>query len=208
MIARQTVRQNVNQLREERSQFAPSLMSNVSYTNNDSNAALTNPLDTGESDEVVYSLNLNMPISSGGKNYYSTKQRSLELSQAEIDYRNQITTTEHQFDATIRTINDHVDSLDSLAIIIDANFSSSKGIKRAYKLGTRTITDVLASESKLYNSVRDYENLRYDFVIELISLNELMGDLNQESIQKIAQWMGPLNLEESTSPIPLHLIKK
>ncbi|GAL16316.1 outer membrane efflux protein [Vibrio astriarenae] len=91
-------------------------------------------------------------------------------------------------------INDLSQSVESYERIIRANYASYRGIQRAQQLGTRTITDLLAAESKLFNAVRDYQNTRYDYVINLINLEKSTGMLSLDSVQKLTNLMVEMNL--------------
>ncbi|USD40036.1 TolC family protein [Vibrio sp. SCSIO 43135] len=206
-IAKRQVSKNRNQLRESGSDFLPSLSGSVSYSHNDTNAGSTDPLDLGRNDQLVYSLNLDIPIISGGGDYHKYQKSALELTKAEIDLRDRIQNTEQSFHEAISNINDNAESLISLRTIIKANYASYRGIQKAYKLGTRTITDLLAAESKLFNSIRDYENARYTYVIETLGLEQLVGRLNLDTIKKISALMAHSDSTQTNSPIPLHLIE-
>lgn len=206
IIARQQVSRNNSLLSESGSDFLPSLSASISYNNNDSNAPSQDPLDTGISNQTVYSLNLDIPITSGGSDYYRYEKTALELSQAKIDYQNQIKNTQQAFNVIINNINDNAESLTSLETIIRANHTSYQGIQKAYKLGTRTITDLLAAESKMFNSIRDYENARYSYVIETLNLENLLGNLDESKISNISRLMSVTSASNTESPIPLHLL--
>ncbi|UJF20372.1 TolC family protein (plasmid) [Vibrio sp. SS-MA-C1-2] len=79
-------------------------------------------------------------------------------------------------------------------------------MQRAYELGTRTVTDLLAADTKLFNSLRDYESARYDYVIELISLSQLRGGLTVSTIKKIMQLMIESNERDPQPLVPKHLL--
>ncbi len=206
-IAKKQVFKSKSLLRESGSNFLPSLSGSISYSHNDTNAESSDPLDTGRSEQVVYSLNLSMPLINGGSDYYRYQQSSLELSKAEVDLLDTVQNTQQAFYEAVSNINDNADSLNSLKAIIKANYASYKGIQRAYKLGTRTITDLLAAESKLFNSIRDYENARYSYLIETLGLEQLLGRLNMETINKISALMTSTEFQQNDSAIPLHFLE-
>ncbi len=206
-IAKRQVFKSKSLLRESGSDFLPSLSGSISYSHNDTNAESSDPLDTGRSEQVVYSLNLSLPLISGGGDYYRYQKSSLELSKAEIDLHDTVQNTQQAFHESISNLNDNADSLISLKAIIKANYASYKGIQRAYKLGTRTITDLLAAESKLFNSIRDYENARYTYLIETLNLEQLLGRLNMTTINKISALMTTIESQQNDSAIPLHFLE-
>lgn len=207
LIAQQTVNQRRQTLKETGSTFVPSLKGSIGYTYNDTNESTATVYpDNGITEEAVYTLTLDIPIVDGGRDYYRYQQNKVSITQSEIDLQNSKSRSQQQFDAFIYDINDFSASLQSLTVIIQANYASYIGIQKAHKLGTRTITDLLSAESKLFSSIRDYENARYDYIITLVQLNELIGNLNKNTIGKIAEQMSPIGDKRADSPIPLHLL--
>jgi outer membrane protein TolC len=204
-IAKRQVSKNVNLLRESGSKFLPSLSTSISYSYNDTND-VTDADDLGISEQVVYSLNLDIPIISGGRNIYGYQKSQLELTKAEIDFNDQYEKNQQLFHETISDINDSADSLVSFQAILKANYASYRGIQKAYKLGTRTVTDLLAAESKLFNSIRDYENTRYSYLTQTLKLEQISGRLNLSTIDKISALMEKMDSENAQSPIPYHLL--
>ncbi|WP_255526668.1 TolC family protein [Photobacterium sp. BZF1] len=207
LIAKQEVNKSRQVLRETGSTFAPSLKGSIGYTYDNTNDASAKIYpDKGVTEETVYTLTLDVPILNGGRDYYRYQQNKVDIDRTEIDLQNSKNLSQQQFDEFIYNINDFSASLTSLTTIIQANYASYIGIQKAHKLGTRTITDLLSAESKLYGSIRNYENARYDYVINLIQLNERIGNLNMATVGKIAEQMSPVGDDSSQSPIPLHLM--
>ncbi|MGF1724640.1 TolC family protein [Photobacterium nomapromontoriensis] len=209
LIAQQEVDKSRQALKETGAEFIPSLKGSIGYTYDNTNdaSAKIHP-EKGITEEVVYTLTLDVPIFNGGKDYFRYKQNKTNIERADIDLQDSKQQSQQHFDEFIYNINDYSVSLESLTIIIQANYSSYIGIQKAHKLGTRTITDLLSAESKLFSSIRDYERARYDYIITLIQLNELVGNLTLNTINKIAAKMSPANDGTADSPIPLHLISQ
>ncbi|MDV5167891.1 TolC family protein [Photobacterium rosenbergii] len=207
LIAKQEVNKSRQVLRETGSTFVPSLKGSIGYTYDNTNDASAKIYpDKGVTEETVYTLTLDVPILNGGRDYYRYQLNKVDIDRTEIDLQNSKNFSQQQFDEFIYNINDFSASLTSLTTIIQANYASYIGIQKAHKLGTRTITDLLSAESKLYGSIRDYESARYDYVINLIQLNERIGNLNMATVGKIAEQMSPMGDDSSQSPIPLHLM--
>ncbi|PSU44636.1 ABC transporter permease [Photobacterium frigidiphilum] len=207
LIAQQQVKKSRQTLKETGATFVPSLTGSIGYTYDDTNDASATVLpDNGVTEEAVYTLKLDVPILNGGRDYYRYEQNKFDIERTEIDLQDSKDQSQQQFDEFIYNINDYSASLASLKTIIQANYASYNGIQKAHKLGTRTITDLLSAESKLFSSIRDYESARYDYIINLVQLNELIGNLNMNTIGKIAEQMSPVSDRKTDSPIPLHLL--
>lgn len=208
LISKKQLNLSKQKIKETQSEFSPTLTGDVSYRkDNTNNPSSNSPPDFGINESVVYSLNLNLPISTGGSDLYTYRKNKIEFEKTHLDLIKSGEDSLQAFNNHIENINDFSRSLDSYSLIIKANYASYNGIKKAHKLGTRTITDLLSAESKLFNSIRDYESARYNYVIEIINLHELIGLLNMHSIKNIMNDMVPITDDLSSSPIPLHLIK-
>lgn len=195
-------------LQESGADFLPSVSVTGSYRNDDSNNYdRTDLTATGKSESMTLGLNLSVPIISGGSNYYSYSKNSTTLERRQILLENTFVQTRDSTYQTILNINDLSQAISTFETIIKANYSSYQGIQRAYQLGTRTITDLLAAETKLFNSLRDYQNARYDYVIESIKLERLIGTLNIESISRVMGMMVNISELDKNYIVPPHLIK-
>ncbi|WP_232321902.1 TolC family protein [Photobacterium jeanii] len=207
LIAQRQVTQSRQALKETGADFVPSLKGSIGYTYDNTNDATANVFpDKGVTEEAKYALTLDVPILNGGRDYYRYEQNKVNIEKAEIDLEDRKQQSQQSFDEFIYNINDFSASLDSLAEIIKANYASYIGIQKAHKLGTRTITDLLSAESKLFSSIRDYENARYDYIITTLQLNDRIGNLTPVTIGKIAEQMSPMNDSKADSPIPFHLL--
>ena len=58
-----------------------------------------------------------------------------------------------------------------------------------YQVGTRNIVDVHDSQRQLYNSVRDYNNSRYDYILDNLRLKQAAGTLNPGDLQALSQYL-------------------
>ena len=62
--------------------------------------------------------------------------------------------------------------------IIARTFGAGMATEIGYQVGTRNIVDVLDAQRQLYNSVRDYNNSRYDYILDNLRLKQAAGTLN------------------------------
>ncbi|WP_299495336.1 TolC family protein [uncultured Shewanella sp.] len=208
LISKKELKKSKQQIKEAQSTFSPTLTGDIRYRkDNTNNPSSNSPPDFGINESIVYSLNFSLPLSTGGSDLYTYRKNKVEFEKSHLDLIKSGEDSLQTFNNLIANINDFSRSLESYSLIIKANYASYNGIKKAHKLGTRTITDLLSAESKLFNSIRDYESARYNYVIDLINLNEVIGLLNMHYINSIMSDMVPMTDNLSSSPIPLHLIK-
>ncbi|MGL6259389.1 TolC family protein [Vibrio sp. WXL210] len=209
LISKNTLDISRQSLKESGATFLPSLSLSGSYSYDYAHSFedLQDPTATGNSDSASVSLNLSIPITSGGSDYYDYKKNALAIERQELLYQDTLISTRNDVNSLIMDVNDLAQSVDSFERIIRANYSSYRGIQRAQQLGTRTITDLLAAESKLFNAVRDYQNTRYDYVINIINLEKSKGSLSLISMQNMMDLMTDMSSQSDEELIPMHLLE-
>ena len=60
---------------------------------------------------------------------------------------------------------------------------------RGRELGSRSLMDVLNAERQLYAAVREYNNARYDYVFNTLSLKQVAGVLNAADLTSLTMFM-------------------
>jgi outer membrane protein TolC len=207
IVSEKTLKRIFRTLKETGSNFAPSLSASASYRHDDTNNfdPITSPGATGISDSKSLGLTLTVPITTGGSDYYAYKKNEKTIERNELLLLDTRNTVKNDLEISILNINDFSQSIFTFENIIRANYSSYNGIKRAYDLGTRTLTDLLAAESKLFSAIRDYESAKYDYVIESIRLDKTVGNLSPLSIEKIMALMVNESSIRDMDVIPEHL---
>jgi len=74
---------------------------------------------------------------------------------------------------------------------ITSSQSAYEATKAGYDVGTRNLIDVLNAEQALYQARRDFFQARYDYIIDKLLLDQLVGGLSSEDITDINQWLDP-----------------
>ena len=67
--------------------------------------------------------------------------------------------------------------------------SALEATDAGYEVGTRNIVDVLISQRVLYQAQRDYANARYDYIISMLKLREVAGQLSPEHLAQLDRWL-------------------
>ena len=58
-------------------------------------------------------------------------------------------------------------------------------IQAGFKVGSRTSVDVLNAQRELYRAQRDLARARYDYLLSLLRLEQAVGALSVEDLQRI-----------------------
>lgn len=73
--------------------------------------------------------------------------------------------------------------------VIRSSQSALEATQAGYDVGTRNIVELLDAQSTYFDAKNTYEQLRYNFVLQQITLNQLTGDLDEEDIQALNKWL-------------------
>jgi outer membrane protein len=77
-----------------------------------------------------------------------------------------------------RAVNTDVEQVQARKQSIISNQSAVEATEIGYQVGTRNIVDVLDAQRQLYTSVRNYNNSRYDYILDNLRLKQAAGTLN------------------------------
>ncbi|MEZ5511379.1 MAG: TolC family outer membrane protein [Gammaproteobacteria bacterium] len=178
--------------RVKRAGHAPTLDLVGSYAHNTSDAPLSfqQPgIDTPDTTATTISLQLEIPLYSGGLTSASQRQ-SKYLSLAARDTENyarrqviQDATNFYQLVvANVAQVNARKQSQTSARVALDAT-------QAGYEAGTRTIVDVLSVQRNLFQAQRDYINARFDYILNSLRLKQVAGMLTEQELLALEQWI-------------------
>ncbi len=184
MAARET-------LKQQSTGWAPQLNLMGSWTNDNQ----TNINQVGfklpalRTDRVRYGLSLNFPIVQGGLVIASTHQAQYNYlsasSQREFTYRSVVSNTRQSFLGVITGISKI--KADWQSVISAQNALSAT--KSGYRVGTRTMADVLSDVTSLYQAQQQYADDQYLYIIDTIELKFNAGTLSVDDIKTINSWL-------------------
>jgi len=134
-------------------------------------------------------LQISIPIFSGGATRSKTKQavHLYEQSQKQLEtlHRQVESNTRQAFRGVLTQISQAA----ALKQAIVSNESALEATSASFKVGTRTIVDVLNSQSSLIQAKKNYANARYDYIVKSMQLKQAAGTLSPEDIQHINAWL-------------------
>lgn len=137
----------------------------------------------------VASLNLSFPIFQGGAVFANTKKAEYAYQgasqQREIDYRAVVSGTRQAYLGVIAGISSIKASYRSVV----SNQKSLEATEAGYKVGTRTMVNVLTSLSALNDARKTYSKSQYDYLNSLINLKLEAGTLGPNDITQISSWL-------------------
>jgi outer membrane protein len=136
------------------------------------------------------SLNLELPIFAGGATHSQVKQAqynyvdySQKLESANRSTVNLVRSSYNDISAAISSIKAYQQTVVSAKTSLDATESG-------YKVGTRTIVDVLSATTTLYNAKQQLSNAKYNYLISLLKLKFAIGTLNITDLNYLNNMLG------------------
>ena len=170
-----------------KAQHLPKVTISADYSKRDSEA--TASAGAIMSEETAINLNLSMPIFSGGLTSSQARQASFQAQTAEQNYiaakRNtmQAARSNHQSAIT------NAARVKARKQAITSAESALKATQAGYEVGTRTIVDVLLAQRTLFQAKRNYSNARYDYILSMMRLKQVAGQLSPEDIFELNNWL-------------------
>lgn len=165
----------------------------ASYEYSDSDSS-----GTSESSVSQLGLRASMPLYTGGSTQAEIRQSGFALEVSQFDFEAQRRDTVQQVRSLFTRVSNDVETVEARAQAIVSNQSALEATRSGYEVGTRNIVDVLNAERNLFNAIADHAEARYDYVLDLLRLQQQAGVLDAESIQAVNAWLrseGAVSLE-------------
>ena len=181
-------------LKQRKAGHAPTLDAVAQYKKGDNDAlgfSNPNPLTRYGSDVEQRSigLQLNIPIYSGGLTSSQVRESYSRLSQTEQQresLRRQVVENTRNLH---RAVNTDVEQVQARRQSIISNQSAVEATEIGYQVGTRNIVDVLDAQRQLYTSVRNYNNSRYDYILDTLRLKQAAGTLSPADLEALSAYL-------------------
>ena len=183
-------------LRQRKAGHAPTVDAVARYQKGDNdNLGFTNPAPQagvrygGDAEQTTIGLQLNIPIYSGGLTSSQVREAYQRLNQSEQQresLRRQVVENTRNLH---RAVNTDVEQVQARKQSIISNQSAVEATEIGYQVGTRNIVDVLDAQRQLYSSVRDYNNSRYDYILDNLRLKQSAGTLSPQDLQDLGRFL-------------------
>ena len=182
-------------LKQRKAGHAPTVDAVAQYKSGDNDAfGLSNPNAlnqhyAGPVKQTSIGIQLNIPIYSGGLTSSQVRESYSRLDQTEQQresLRRQVVENTRNLH---RAVNTDVEQVKARLQSIISSQSALEATEIGYQVGTRNIVDVLDAQRQLYNSVRDYNNSRYDYILDNLRLKQAAGTLNPGDLDTLSRYL-------------------
>jgi outer membrane protein len=152
---------------------------------------------TTDQDSEQYSLQINVPIFSGGL----TQSRVRESQYRWIAAKERVVRTSRETERAARDaylgVMSEISRVNALRQALQSSDTSLKATEAGYEVGTRTAVDVLDARRALVLAQSNFARSRYDYLLNVINLRAAAGSLDDATLSDVNS---TLTQEAPTTP--------
>lgn len=173
------------EIKLQQSRHLPTLDLVASYSDEDTGGLS----GSRKAEDTRIGLQLNIPISEGGRTYYKTSQsrHRAETVQNEHELVRRKTIQDTR-DAYLNVIS-AISRVRALATALESTEAASRATEAGFQAGTRTSVDVLLALQETFLAKRDYLHARYDYLMNTLRLKQAAGTLSVDDLAEIDHWL-------------------
>lgn len=173
------------QISINRSGHYPSLNLNVSHED------ITTDSDTlnNENEDTRITLNLSIPIYSGGLTQAKTRQAIAQKERRKALREKVMRNTIKQARDSYLGITTSIAQVRAFKQALISTQSAYEATQASFEAGSRTSVDVLAALQEQYRAERDYAQSRYNYILNILRLKQAAGILSAQDVAKINRWL-------------------
>lgn len=181
---------------QHKSGHAPTLDVVASYRKGDNdNFGYSNSTELGRTDyqddiaQGSIGLELNIPLFSGGMTQSKVRESTERLYQTQSeqeDLRREVALKARNYH---RAINSDIEQIIARRQNIRSSQKSLEANKVGLEFGSRNIVDVVNAQRQLYSAVRDYNNSRYDYILNTLNLKQAAGTLSPDELVYLSTYL-------------------
>lgn len=134
-------------------------------------------------------LQLNVPIYQGGLINAQTKEAVHLYSQAQHNQDQQLRAVLRQTRDAYRGVISGISQVKALQQATVSSQSALETTQAGFDVGTRTIVDVLLAQRSLFQSIRNYDQARHQYIVNILRLKSGAGTLSPDDLSYFDQWL-------------------
>ncbi|MCP4074659.1 MAG: TolC family outer membrane protein [Gammaproteobacteria bacterium] len=142
-----------------------------------------------DTDELTLSVQLNMPLYTGGRTGAAISQAEADFAAAQNNLFLQKRLTNQQTRNAYLAVVSGIEQVRALEQAVISTKAALEATEAGFDVGTRTSVDVLNSLRETFRSKRDYASARYLYLINTLRLKQAAGLLSENDIPAINQWL-------------------
>src|SRR5690554_6288488 len=178
-------------LRSSRAGYAPAVDAFIRYSDNHGGARLGGMPGqiAGDTELTQFGVEMTLPLFTGGATTSRVRESTYRLSQAEqareAELRRVVERTRNLF----RTVTSSVEEVEARRQSIISSKAAVDATQAGYEVGTRNVVDVLDAQRNLFRAVRDYNDARYNYIVDNLNLKQAAGTLSPQDLEDLSTWL-------------------
>jgi len=194
--SQQGIKAAVQTVRKNKSDHLPTVdaVAQYQYGDNDRLGFTNNglpPRYNGDVEQSSIGVQLNIPLYSGGLTSARVRESKARLIQAEQTSESLQRRVVQNARNLFRAVNADVATVQARRQAIISSQSALEVTEASYELGTRTILDLVEVQRQLYGAVRNYNDARYDYILDNLRLKQAAGTLSPDDLTVLAEYLKP-----------------
>src|SRR5271155_2117139 len=169
--------------------------SDGNYINADGTPYGTTSLDQYQN---IVGIQFTFPLYSGGMVSSQVRQAVYQQRAAKERLERVARQTEHDARDAYLGVLSEISHVKALRRALESNATALNATESGYEAGTRTAVDVLESRRRWIQAQTDYSRSRYDYMINVLKLQQAAGILSEQSLHRLNSL-----LKDSPPPAPL-----
>ncbi|MEE8427088.1 MAG: TolC family outer membrane protein, partial [Woeseiaceae bacterium] len=141
-------------------------------------------------------IEFNVPLFAGGGTS-SRVREAVYLHRAAREQLQRVTReTERQARDAYLGVLSEISRVKALEQAVASSTTALEATQAGFDVGTRTIVDVLNSQFTLYQSITNYYQSRYDYIVNALRLRQAAGNLVVQDVEELDRWLRPRKTPE------------
>jgi outer membrane protein len=130
-------------------------------------------------------IQLTFPIYSGGLVSSQVRQAVYQHRASKERLERVARQTEHDARDAYLGVLSEISRVKALRRAVESNLTALRATESGYEAGTRTAVDVLQSRQQWVQAQTDYAHSRYEYMLNVIKLQQAAGTLSEQSLQRL-----------------------
>ncbi len=176
------------EIERQRAKHYPTLDATATYMDSSYNGSRQGSGYDGE--DTIYGLQMKLPLFEGGRTSSLVRQAQQQFREAQQRLEQQRRATSRGTRDAFLGVDAAISRVKALSQALVSNQSALEATELGYRVGTRTSVDVLDAERELYRAKRNLATARYDYVLNVLRLEQASGQLAEDDLARVNGWLG------------------
>ena len=147
-------------------------------------------LDFGtDQDSAEIGLALNIPLYQGGGVSSKVRQAQYQYEAAKETLDKERRSVNSDIRNAYRGVISTMSRVNALKAATVSSRSALESTQAGYEVGTRTLVDVLAAQTQMFDATRNYLSSRYDYIKNGLLLKQRASILSREDLARVNAWL-------------------